>query len=247
MKKNKTRNKWVKNIVIAALLLIFATAAAALGALGLEGYVLYQEAAQDRSVEQMAEAIRQSPDFTPLDELPPLYVDAVLAAEDKRFYTHPGFDAIAIGRATLHNIEALSYVEGGSTITQQLAKNQYFTQEKRMERKIAEVFMAMQIESTLSKDEILELYVNSIYFGDNLHGIGEASRGYFGKAPAALSDVESVLLAGIPNAPSAYAWDEHPDLASQRAAQVLRLMVEQEALNKQEAEVIRDGLVLISA
>ena len=91
-----------------------------------------------------------------------MYVDAVLAVEDKRFYRHPGIDPIAIGRALFNDIRAGAYVEGGSTITQQLAKNQYFTQDKKIVRKVAEMFMAFKIESTLDKDKIFELYVNSI-------------------------------------------------------------------------------------
>ena len=103
-----------------------------------------------------------------------------MAVEDHRFYAHPGFDAIATARALVNDLKAGAIVEGGSTITQQLAKNQYFTQEQTVERKIAEVFMALTMEQHFSKRTILELYVNSIYFGDGYEGIGSASWGYFG-------------------------------------------------------------------
>ena len=109
-----------------------------------------------------------------------------MAVEDHRFYAHPGFDVIATGRALVDDLKAGAIVEGGSTITQQLAKNQYFTQEQTVERKVAEVFMALTMEQRFTKREILELYVNSIYFGDGYEGIGNASVGYFGKEPGAL-------------------------------------------------------------
>lgn len=119
------------------------------------------------------------------DELPRLYRDAVVAVEDHRFYSHGGVDFIALCRALWNDVCAGAFVEGGSTITQQLAKNLYFTQEKVLTRKAAEAFMAWAIEKQYTKDEILELYVNSIYFGSGYYNVRQASEGYFGKAPAA--------------------------------------------------------------
>ncbi len=162
--------------------------------------------------------------YTSLDELPQTYIDAVLAVEDKRFYEHPGIDPIAIGRALLNDIRAGEYVEGGSTITQQLAKNQYFTQEKRLVRKVAEMFMAFKIEAELDKDKILELYVNSIYFGNGYQCVGDACRAYFGKEPSEMTFDECTLLAGIPNAPSNYNPMASEELAHQRQQQVLEKM-----------------------
>lgn len=129
-------------------------------------------------------------------------MDAVVAVEDHRFEQHWGIDLIAIGRAAWNNLISWSLREGGSTITQQLAKNMYFTQEKSFIRKIAEMFMAFRLENTYTKDKILELYVNSIYFGDGYYCVRDASRGYFGKEPIDMTGYESTLLAGIPNAPS---------------------------------------------
>ena len=165
-----------------------------------------------------------SADRVPLQELPQTYLDAVLAVEDKRFYRHPGIDPIAIGRALVNDIRAGAYVEGGSTITQQLAKNQFFTQEKKAVRKVAEMFMAFKIESELDKDKILELYVNSIYFGNGLYCVADASEAYFGKEPSEMNFDECTLLAGIPNAPSNYNPVASPELARQRQAQVLEKM-----------------------
>ncbi len=189
------------------------------------GFNLYRDALTQTSFEDMASSIRSSEGFTPLDELPDLYLQAVIAVEDHRFYLHPGFDIISTTRALVNDLKAGSIVEGGSTITQQLAKNQYFTQAQTLERKIAEVFMALSMEQHFSKRQILELYVNSIYFGDGFTGIGNASAGYFDKTPRALSADECTLLAGIPNAPSAYALSENSDLARQRQKHVLDKLV----------------------
>ena len=115
-------------------------------------------------------------------------------------------------------------MEGGSTITQQLAKNQYFTQEKKMVRKVSEMFMAFKIESELDKDKILELYVNSIYFGNGYQCVGDACQAYFGKKPSEMTFDECTLLAGIPNAPSNYNPLASEELARQRQKQVLEKM-----------------------
>ncbi len=152
-------------------------------------------------------------------------MDAVVAVEDHRFEQHLGIDLIAIGRAAWNNLTSWSLREGGSTITQQLAKNMYFTQEKSFIRKIAEMFMAFRLESSYTKDEILELYLNSIYFGDGYYCVRDASQGYFGKDPIDMTDYESTLLAGIPNAPSVYSLTANPDLAEQRQQYVIQQMV----------------------
>ena len=132
----------------------------------------------------------------------------------------------------------MDFVEGGSTITQQLAKNIYFTQDKKFERKIAEVFMAVKIENKCEKDEILELYLNTSYFGDGYYNVREASLGYFGKEPNQMTDYEAIMLAGIPNAPSVYAPTKNPELAKQRQKQVINKMIEYKYLTQSEADKI---------
>ena len=149
-----------------------------------------------------------------------------------QFYKHPGIDPLAICRALYNDIRAGSYVEGGSTITQQLAKNQFFTQDKKISRKVAEMFMAFEIEKVYDKDTILELYLNSIYFGNGYNSVAEACRGYFGKEPMEMNFDECTMLAGIPNAPSAYNPLVNPDLAYQRQQQVIRKMEKAGFLNK---------------
>ena len=199
-------------------LLAFALLAAvcAAGYFGWRGYDLYKEAGGMAALASMADTIRQKEDFVALSDLPKTYVDAVLATEDQRFYGHFGIDPIAVGRALLHNVKAGRVVEGGSTITQQLAKTQFFTQERELTRKVAEAFMSLALENAFTKQEILELYVNSIYFGEGYYGVGQASKGYFGIPAAEMTAYESTMLAGIPNAPSAYAPTENPALAAQR-------------------------------
>lgn len=219
-------------VVIAALTLCVAAF------YGTRGYSMYREALETTSIPAMAEQIQATPGFTTVEELPRRYVDAVIAVEDHRFYRHPGFDIIATGRALVNDLRAEAFVEGGSTITQQLAKNQFFTQDREIERKAAEVFMAFDLESQLSKKEIFELYVNSIYFGNGYYGIAAASMGYFGKTPPELTDSEATLLAGVPNAPSAYAPTENPELAKERQMQVLRRMVEYKMITTQESQEI---------
>lgn len=189
-----------------------------------QGYDMYQNAVETMSLEDIVETIRKKEGYTTLDELPETYLNAVVSVEDHRFYSHFGLDPIAIGRAVVNDIKAGRYVEGGSTITQQLAKNLLFNQEKKMMRKVAEIFAALELEEKYTKDEILELYVNSIYFGDGYYTAGDASRGYFGKEPWEMDEYESTLLAGVPNAPSKYAPTKNPMLAAKRQKQVLRRM-----------------------
>ena len=212
--------KWIKRLCSFILL----CALIAGGILMYQGYRGYREALAEKSVEEMEAEIETIDNYTTLDQLPQTYIEAVLAVEDKRFYRHPGIDPIAIGRALVNDIRAGSYVEGGSTITQQLAKNQFFTQDKKLVRKISEMFMAFQIESVLDKDKILELYVNSIFFGNGYYCVADASEGYFGKKPSEMDFDECTLLAGIPNAPSNYNPFASPELARQRQAQVLDKM-----------------------
>ncbi len=229
--------KWILRIL---LILLTAVAVVALFFLG-KGYFMYRDAIEETSITEKVEEIRAKESYTSLDNLPKLYLDAVIAVEDHRFYSHGGIDLIATGRAILNDIRTLSFAEGGSTITQQLAKNMYFTQEKRIERKIAELFVAFDLERNYTKEEILELYVNTIYFGNGYYCIRDASEGYFQKEPSQMTDFESTLLAGIPNAPSAYALTTNPDLARQRQRQVLQKMVDYGVLTQSQADTIESS------
>lgn len=129
--------------------------------------------------QKKVETIREKENYVKIEEVPEMYKNAVISVEDHRFYKHGGIDVIAIGRAIINDIKAIEFVEGGSTITQQLSKNTYFTQEKKITRKIAEVFMAFEIEKNYNKDEILELYLNTSYFGDGYYTVKEACKRIF--------------------------------------------------------------------
>ena len=203
-----------------------------------KGYDMYKEAIQETPLEEKVEEIKSKANYTKISELPQMYLDAVISV----FYKHSGIDVIAIGRAIINDIKAMDFVEGGSTITQQIAKNEYFTQEKKITRKIAEVFMAYEIEKNYLKDEILELYINTIYFGNGYYNIKDACEGYFGKSPNEMTEGECIMLAGIPNAPSVYNPKENPKLAKERQKQVADKMVEYGYLSKEkEDEILEEG------
>ena len=204
----------------------------------VKGYKMYAVALNEVSIEEKKKEIQSQESYTSLSELPQIYKDAVLAVEDHRYYKHGAIDIISIGRAIITDIKAKEYVEGGSTITQQLAKNLYFTQKKEIERKIAEIFMAYEMERTLDKDTILELYLNSCYFGNGYYTVKQASRGYFKKEPKEMTSYEATLLAGIPNAPSVYAPTKNLNLAKQRQKQVINKMVKYKYLTQEEANKI---------
>lgn len=199
---------------------------------------MYKEAIQEMLIQEKVEEIRQKENYTKLSELPQIYINAVISVEDHRFYEHNGIDVIAIGRAIINDIKAMSFVEGGSTITQQIAKNEYFTQEKKITRKVAEVFVAFELEKQYTKNEILELYINTIYFGNGYYNIKDAAKGYFGKSITDLSDSECIMLAGIPNAPSVYAPTQNPELTKQRQKQVAEKMVKYGYLTEEEKDKI---------
>ena len=226
--------KVVKNIIISIIVINIII----IGYFGIKGHQMYKEAIETINIENKIKEIKEKQNYTKLEEIPQMYVNAVISVEDHRFYKHNGIDIISIGRAFFNDIKKLKFAEGGSTITQQLSKNLYFTQEKKIERKIAEVFMAYEIESNCSKDTILELYINTSYFGDNCYTIKEASKHYFNKEPINMSDYESIMLAGIPNAPSVYAPTKNLELAKQRQKQVIDKLIEYKYLTREEAEII---------
>ena len=230
--------KKLKKLIKRCFLLMVAVIILAGCVLAGSGYKMYRDALNHQSLESKVAEIQSNPSYTTLSEMPELYLDAVIAVEDHRFEQHFGIDLIAIGRAAWNNLTTWSLREGGSTITQQLAKNMYFTQEKSFIRKIAEMFMAFRLERTYTKDEILELYVNSIYFGDGYYGIGDACEGYLNKAPIEMTDYECTLMAGIPNAPSVYSLTENPALAEQRQKYVVKQMVKYDYITEDQAQTI---------
>ena len=160
----------------------------------------------------------------PLDRVSPRMIDALLAVEDRRFYSHHGLDAVRIVKAAWRNWRSGRIVEGGSTLTQQLARLEQLTPARTFSRKIREVTIAVRLEERYSKQEILHAYLNAVYFGDGYHGVEAASRGYFGKSAADLEPHEAALLAGIVRSPGGYSPSSSPVRALARRNLVLRLM-----------------------
>lgn len=207
-----------------------------------DGYDKYIDALANRPLNEVITELRNKENYTSYDDVPEIYYKALVAVEDRRFYKHNGFDIVGIGRAIYNDIKAKELLEGGSTISQQLAKNLYFPQDNTLDRKIAEIFMAMRLEREYSKQDILEFYVNGIYYGSGYYCIYDASKGYFKKEPKDMTDYECTLLVGIPNAPSVYSLNNRPDLAKQRQEKVIECMVDVEYISQEEAEdIIKAG------
>jgi penicillin-binding protein 1A len=162
----------------------------------------------------------------PLDRVSPNLVRAILDIEDQRFYQHRGFDVVRIGSAAIANLRHRRAAQGGSTITQQLARQSFLTPDKTLHRKLQELILAARIEHLYSKNDILELYLNKVYFGDGLYGVEAASRGYFGKHASDLTVDEAALLAGLVKSPSSYAPTVNLDRAVARRNVVLQAMLE---------------------
>lgn len=202
------------------------------------GYGYYSNVLKEKNLISRVEEITHKENYTPFSELSQNYVNAVIAVEDHRYYNHGAIDFMGITRALYTNIKDGIFDEGGSTITQQVAKNVVFNQDKTLARKLGEMFAAFDLEKNYSKDEIFAVYVNSSYFGDGYYGIFDASQGYFGKTPKDLNLDEASMLAGLPNAPSVYSPSVNPDLAKKRQKHVLNKMVEYGYITKEEAESI---------
>ncbi|WP_166141785.1 transglycosylase domain-containing protein [Methylosinus sp. RM1] len=162
-----------------------------------------------------------------LRDLPPYLPKAFVAIEDRRFYSHWGVDPIGIARALTRNLTGRGGMQGGSTLTQQLAKNLFLTQERTLSRKMQEAILALWLEHKYSKDQILELYLNRVYFGSGAYGVEAAAQRYFGHGAAQVTLAEAAVLAGLMKAPSKLAPDRNPEGATERAAQVVTAMAQE--------------------
>ena len=171
-----------------------------------------------------------------LNKIPPYLIEALLATEDTRFYSHRGIDPRGIARALLTNLRTLRRAEGGSTITQQLAKVLFLTPEKSLARKMKEILLAFQIEREYPKDKILEMYFNQIYFGHGAYGVEAAAQTYFGKSVDDLNLAEAAMLAGLPRAPNTYSPIVDKERARRRRGVVLQRMVEEGFITTEQAE-----------
>ncbi|MEK5234193.1 PBP1A family penicillin-binding protein [Paenibacillus sp. FSL L8-0470] len=185
----------------------------------------------------------RSRDPVKLEEISRLLIQATLAVEDRKFYDHSGFDLKGMARAVLVNLEAGKRTQGASTLTQQLARNLYLTHEKTWTRKAKEALYTMQLEMKFSKDEILNMYLNEIYYGHGAYGIEAAARMYFGKAAADLDLAESAMLAGIPKGPTYYSPYTHMENAKKRQGIILSAMANVGDITDAEAQAAaREGL-----
>lgn len=206
---------------------------------GFIGYSTYSHALKEEPLFTRVENITSKENFIKFSDLSTDYRNAVIAVEDHRFYDHGPIDFIAVFRAIYINITNWELKEGGSTITQQVAKNVILSQDETLSRKLGEVFAAYDLEKHYSKNEILELYVNTSYFGEGYYGIYDASMGYYNKEPKDLTLDEASMLAGVPNAPSVYAPTVNPDLAKKRQTHVLNKMVEYGYISQEQANSIK--------
>lgn len=227
--------KFIKKLIIAIIVLIVV----ACSIVFLIGQSYYSKALKEKPLLTRIEEITSKENFVKFEDMSSYYRNAVISVEDHRFYDHGPVDFIAIARAIFTNIKNGELQEGGSTITQQVAKNIVFSQEQSWVRKVGEIFAAYDLEKNYTKKEIFELYVNTAYFGDGYYGIYDASYGYYNKSPKDLNLDESSMLAGVPNAPSVYAPTVNPDLAKKRQYHVLNTMLEYGYITKDESLSIK--------
>lgn len=173
--------------------------------------------------------------FVSSKDIPDMMKKAIVATEDRRFYDHGALDLVSVTRALVTNYMAGQMLEGGSTIAQQTVKNIFLSHDRTLSRKIEELALAVRLEKNYTKDEILELYLNTIYFGHGAYGIKDAARIYFGKDVKDLNVSQCAMLAGLPQAPSVYDPITHPEEGIRRMAVVLTLMAQQEYISSEDA------------
>ena len=194
----------MKKIIFRLFVIIILIALIFCGFYAYQGYKIYQDVIEEKNIEQRVAELQSKEDYVKLDEIADVYVELVVESEDHRFYQHHGVDYIGLTRAMLTNLATWSYKEGGSTITQQLAKNLCLSFEKSLDRKFAEVFIAWQLERDYSKDEILEMYLNITYLGEGNYGIKAASNYYYNVEPSQLTKEQAEVLVRTLKSPSVY-------------------------------------------
>ena len=223
--------KFLKKLILTLLILIIVL----ISILFIIGYSTYASALKQKPLVDRVTEVTSKENFVKFGEMSDLYRNAVVAVEDHRFYDHGPVDFIAICRAFYINLKTKELQEGGSTITQQVAKNIVFSQEQSWTRKLGEIFAAYDLEKNYTKNQIFEIYVNTAYFGDGYYGIYDASHGYYDKDPKDLNLDESSMLAGVPNAPSLYSPNVNLTLAKKRQAHVIKKMQEYGYITQEQA------------
>lgn len=194
----------MKKLLFKMIIILLVIITGFCGYYGYLGYQIYQDKIQEQSLSERVNQLKSKEDYVTLDQISPIYKEAVLESEDRRFYQHGPVDYYGLARAMFINITTFSFKEGGSTITQQLAKNLCFSFKKDLSRKFAEVFIAKDLEDHYSKDEILEMYLNITYLGEGNYGIQAASQYYYHIDAIDLNKQQCDILVKTLKRPSVY-------------------------------------------
>lgn len=194
----------MKKLLFKMIIILLVVITGFCGYYGYLGYQIYQDKIQEQSLSERVNQLKSKEDYVTLDQISPIYKEAVLESEDRRFYQHGPVDYYGLARAMLTNLTTFSFKEGGSTITQQLSKNLCLSFEKDLSRKFAEVFIARDLEKMYSKDEILEMYLNITYLGEGNYGIQAASQYYYHIDAIDLNKQQSDILVKTLKRPSIY-------------------------------------------
>lgn len=238
--------KKILKAVIIFLLIVLIVGAAAFGVFAYNGYEKYKAIVEKDPLDNKVASLRNKTSYVKYEDVTENYFNAVVAVEDERYWKHGAIDIKGLCRAVFINLSSEDRTEGGSTITMQVAKNFYFVGNDQIparDRKVIEIYMAFELQKKYTKKEILEMYANLIYFGSGYTGISNASEGYFQKAPSELDLAESIMLAGVPNAPSAYSPRSSKDLCKSRMGKVIDSMVSNKYITREEANKIDMGFI----
>ena len=202
-----------------------------------QGYLRYKKEVEELPLDEAVRSYTETDDYVPYDQIDKDFINAVISVEDKRFFDREGYDLVAWCRAIYHNFKAKDFVEGGSTITEQIAKNLHLGGYiNTPEEKMAGIFLMRALEKNYSKEELFALYANMNYYGDGYWGIRDAAKGYYDRDVDDLSLAQAAMLAGIPNAPVVYQLSDGYELAKKRQEWVLQTMVNNQYISKEEME-----------
>ena len=225
----------MKKKLFRVFLVLFLIFAALMATMFGQGYLRYKKEIEDLPLEKAVESYTKKDDYVSFDQIDQDFINAVISVEDKRFFERKGYDLIALCRAIYHNFLAKDFIEGGSTITEQIAKNMHLGGNiNTPEEKMAGIFLMRALEKNYSKEALFALYANMNYYGDGYWGISEAAKGYFGRKADDLTLAQAAMLAGIPNAPAIYQLSDGYELAKQRQEWVLQTMVNNQYISKEE-------------
>ena len=203
------------------------------------GYYEYKTVTDEKPLSIQIEEIYEKSNYIEYEDIPPLFIDAIVSVEDERLFTRQTtLDFEAIARAILVNFRNKKFLQGGSRITQQVAKNIYFDHSASLTRKVSEYKITKDLLENYSKEDILEIYINIIYYGNGAYGLENAAINYFDRNTNNLNDGELTILAGLPQAPSVYDLNNNFKLAKERQAQVLSRMVANQKITNEQKDLI---------